>query len=264
MSSRLFRFALTAVAGLVAALSLPAPASADVPPVRAQNDGQSVCFVTGDIVVLWHGFVEPGFSVALTDGDPPSTILVDADPLAPNNLSVVQFVPNGTTAAKLNIHWVETANPQNTGTETFSVTPGNFPADCPSKVSAEFTPRCDRQADVTLHNDSDTSLAFAINGVSTTVAAGQSAVVENVAVPADSLIKVTVDDRFLKGIPVDTFTWTGACPPSPSPSASDVPPLAVTGSSLTGVIAVGGGLLAAGAVLVVVSMMLRRRRSTSG
>jgi hypothetical protein len=195
------------------------------------------------------------------EGDPPSTIITAGDPAAPNEFGVIQIVPNGTTAAKLTIHWFETADPQHTGSGTFSVTPGNFPADCPSKVSAEFTPRCDRQADITLHNDSDTSLAFAINGVSLTVAAGESTLIPNLAVPADNLIKVTVDERFLKGIPVDTFTWTAACPPSPSDMP---PPLAVTGSSLTGVIAVGGGLLAVGVVLVIVSIVLRRRRSTLG
>jgi hypothetical protein len=265
------RAAMVALAGAVAALAMATPAHADGPTEpKAINDGEARCTPTGDIVLPWH-FI--GLHVNLTEvtSVPAGLVFISGNgPWDSYNTVAWQLIPGGSTSASLTFSWIDVDNASHTGTTT-STTTQQMPTGCEPLVSAEFKSNCDHLVDVTVHNDSEDKVPFTANGVTKSVNADSSAVIENVPAQDDGSVDVTMDwlpngNPFLTGLPVDTYTWKdpGGCPtPTPSPTGTSNSSLPLTGSSVTGVIAVGGGLLAAGALLVVVSLLVRRRRSSA-
>jgi hypothetical protein len=257
------RLTLVALIGLAASLFLAAPANADAPPVIAINDNNPFCTHTGDILVRWHIQAQFPVNIDNLQSVPSGELWFPDGHTTPwvSSAAILQLVPSGTTTSGLTFTWTEAGNPQNTGTGTGTTTTP-YPT-CHPSVSAAFVSHCDRLVDVTLHNEFEGTIVFSVNGSEHAVAFLASTTIADVPANDNDAVDVVIPYKLLGGVmPVATYTWTdpGGCP-TPTPTADASLPL--TGSSLTGVVGIGGGLLAAGALLVVVSVLLRRRRTNA-
>ena len=129
---------------------------------------------------------------------------------------------------------------------------------CGPGPNVTFASECDHTVTVTLANMGATGpVTFTISGKGDrTVAANATDVVN---VPGDTEITVTAT-----GMAAKKFTWTAPTTPCQTVVETPPPALAVTGSSLSSPLAIGGMLLGLGMVLIGALFLFRRRRTIAG
>jgi hypothetical protein len=262
---RLGHLAVAVLTGVVAGLVLATPANAQraLQP-HAINDGMVDCTITGALFVPWHINTEFDINIDDLESVPAGDLYLEAEPTDPwdTSMTILQIVPPGTTTSGLTFTWTDASDPQNTGTGTGTTTQV-YPT-CTPQVIAEFVPDCDEPlVDVTLRNSLQEEKVFTVNGVDHVVAAGGSKTLSDVALNDKGDVEVLVEDWY-DTVLLGRHHWVKGCPTPPPPAtapATTTPPLARTGTSLGGVLGLGGGLIAAGALLIGVFLVLRRRRA---
>ena len=265
MSRRLLAAAVAIFAGAVGAIAFAVPARADVPDNVNVEFVKSGCLINGVRQVLWDLTNNKAFEIKLTEFDVTpagSGLSAATNTLVPAGgvLHILQEIPpGGGPGASLEVHWVANNPAEDPGGNTVDDTV--FETPCVAEVKATFEPNCDGSTNVTLINETRETQHFVVNELPPVDVPPGNKVVPNVPQSPVGEVNVLVaasDDVDPELLGVATYKWVSPenCP-TPPPST-----LSNTGTSLTGVIAVGGVLLLGGVVVLLVLMFMRRRSAS--